>query len=108
MPSFKNFSVTTGSNSTQARKFSSPTGATFGIYAAMMALLNEGDEVLLPDPVYDAYQSPIRLAGGRIRSIAGRIIDKRFAITEEALEAAWSPAAKVLLLNTPWNPVGPY
>ncbi len=82
------------------------TGATFGIYAAMMALLNDGDEVMLPDPVYDAYQSPIRLAGGRVRTIAARIQDGRFVITEEALEEAWSPAAKVLLLNTPWNPVG--
>ncbi|MEO6437193.1 MAG: pyridoxal phosphate-dependent aminotransferase [Tepidisphaeraceae bacterium] len=82
------------------------TGATFGIYAAMMALLNEGDEVLLPDPVYDAYQSPIRLAGGRVRSVASSIVDGRFAITAEALEAAWSPASRVLLLNTPWNPVG--
>jgi aspartate/methionine/tyrosine aminotransferase len=45
------------------------TGATLGVYAALMAMLNEGDEVLLPDPVYDAYQSPIRLAGGSIRNL---------------------------------------
>jgi aspartate aminotransferase len=82
------------------------TGATFGIYAALMALLNAGDEVLLPDPIYDAYQSPIRLAGGRIRPVRAEIREGRFALTEEALEAAWSPASKALLLNTPWNPVG--
>ncbi len=82
------------------------TGATFGIYAALMALLNEGDEVLLPDPIYDAYQSPIRLAGGVSRAVASRIADGRFVIDEEALESVWSPAAKVLVLNTPWNPVG--
>ncbi len=82
------------------------TGATLGIYAALMAVLNEGDEVLLPDPIYDAYQSPIRLAGGRVRPIKSGIVNGRFVITEEALEAAWSPAAKVLILNTPWNPVG--
>ena len=82
------------------------TGATFGIYAALMALLEDGDEVLLPDPIYDAYQSPIRLAGGRIRSVASQISDGRFTISEEALEAAWSPAARALILNTPWNPVG--
>ena len=39
------------------------SGATFGIYAALAGLLTEGDEVLLPDPIYDAYQSPILLAG---------------------------------------------
>ena len=82
------------------------TGATLGVYAALMAMLNEGDEVLLPDPVYDAYQSPIRLAGGRVKSIESEISDGRFIITEEALERAWSPAAKAIILNTPWNPVG--
>ncbi len=82
------------------------TGATFGIYAALMALLNPGDEVLLPDPIYDAYQSPIRLAGGVICSVASEIHNGRFTITAEALEAAWTPAVKLLILNTPWNPVG--
>lgn len=82
------------------------TGATFGIYTALMALLNEGDAVLLPDPVYDAYLSPIRLAGGRIQRVRSRIENGRFVIGEEVLEAAWTPSARVLLLNTPWNPVG--
>jgi aspartate/methionine/tyrosine aminotransferase len=82
------------------------TGATLGVYAALMAMLNEGDEVLLPDPVYDAYQSPIRMAGGRIKSVQSEIREGRFVITEEALERAWSPAAKAIVLNTPWNPVG--
>ncbi len=82
------------------------TGATFGIYAALMALLNDGDEALLPDPVYDAYQSPIHLAGGRVKPVASQLTQGRFTITEEALDRAWSPASKALLLNTPWNPVG--
>lgn len=82
------------------------TGATFGIYAALMALVNPGDEVLLPNPIYDAYESPIRLAGGRSRPITSRIEGGRFVITAEALEAAWTPAARLLVLNTPWNPVG--
>ncbi len=82
------------------------TGATFGIYAALMALIQDGDEVLLPDPVYDAYQSPVRLAGGRIKSVAARIEGGRFVMSAEALEAAWSPAARAMILNTPWNPVG--
>ncbi|HEY4364679.1 MAG TPA: pyridoxal phosphate-dependent aminotransferase [Bryobacteraceae bacterium] len=82
------------------------TGATFGIYSALTALLNDGDEVMLPDPVYDAYQSPIRLAGGRVKLVPAPIVNGRFALTEEALEAAWTPAVRVLILNTPWNPVG--
>ncbi|MEO5923483.1 MAG: pyridoxal phosphate-dependent aminotransferase [Bryobacteraceae bacterium] len=82
------------------------SGATLGIEAALAALINEGDEVLLPDPVYDAYHSPIRLYGGKIKMVPSPIVNGRFVLTAEALEEAWTPATKVLILNTPWNPVG--
>ena len=82
------------------------TGATLGIQAAMMALLDDGDEVLLPDPIYDAYASPILLAGGRTRSVRADVHEGRFIVTAAAIEAAITPASRVLLLNTPWNPVG--
>jgi aspartate aminotransferase len=82
------------------------TGATMGLYCALTALLDEGDEVLLPDPIYDAYQSPIFLAGGKIRSVRAPIVNGRWALTVDALEAAVTPASRVLLINTPWNPVG--
>jgi aspartate/methionine/tyrosine aminotransferase len=82
------------------------TGATLGIYVALMAVVNEGDEVLLPDPIYDAYRSPIELAGGRPVSVRSTIAQGRFAITAEAIDAAVTSASRVLLLNTPWNPVG--
>ncbi len=81
-------------------------GATLGIHAALTALLNFGDEVLLPDPIYDAYQSPVRLAGGRAVPVRSRIENGRFCLPVDALEEAWTPDAKILLLNTPWNPVG--
>ena len=82
------------------------SGGTFGIYAALTALIEEGDEVMLPDPVYDAYQSPIRLAGGKIRPVTASIEDGRFCISIAALESAWTPHVRALILNTPWNPVG--
>jgi aspartate aminotransferase len=82
------------------------TGATLGIHAALTALLEPGDEVVLPEPIYDAYQSPIRLAGGHVRFVPASIEGGRFTVTAAALEAALTPAARVLLLNTPWNPVG--
>jgi aspartate/methionine/tyrosine aminotransferase len=41
-----------------------------------------------------------------VTSVPASIVNGRFALTEEALEAAWSPAVRVLILNTPWNPVG--
>jgi aspartate/methionine/tyrosine aminotransferase len=77
-----------------------------GIHTALMALLAEGDGVLLPDPVYDAYQSPIRMAGGVIQPVRASIVQDRFVLTREALEAAATPSSRVLVLNTPWNPVG--
>ena len=82
------------------------TGATLGIHAALMAVLEDGDDVLLPDPVYDAYQSPVRLAGGRVVPVPACIEGGRFTLTAEAIEAALTPASRVLLLNTPWNPAG--
>jgi aspartate/methionine/tyrosine aminotransferase len=81
-------------------------GATLGIYSALMAILNPGDEILLPDPIYDAYQSPIRLAGGQSRAVKSTLANGRFTITREALEASWTPNVRALLLNTPWNPAG--
>jgi aspartate aminotransferase len=82
------------------------TGATFGIYAALSAILNEGDEVLLPDPIYDAYHSPIRLAGGEAVAAAATLSAHRFSLDIDALGRAITPRTRVLLLNTPWNPVG--
>lgn len=82
------------------------TGATFGIHAALTTLLSDGDEVLLPDPIYDAYQSPIVLAGGRSRAVPSTITNGRFEISVAALESAVTPRSRLLLLNTPWNPVG--
>jgi len=82
------------------------TGGTFGIYAALQAVCNEGDSVLVPDPVYDAYHSPIRLAGALAVGVPSGIVNGRFTLTIDALEAAWTPSCRALLLNTPWNPTG--
>jgi aspartate aminotransferase len=82
------------------------TGATLGIQAALLALVDPGDEVLLPDPVYDAYASPVGMAGGTIRSIPCPMRQGRFGLDAAALEAAITPRSRVLILNMPWNPVG--
>jgi aspartate/methionine/tyrosine aminotransferase len=81
-------------------------GATFGIYAALGALLQPGDEVLLPDPVYDAYRSPIALWGGCPVSFTTSSQRGRFSFDRAALEERCTPQTRLLLLNTPWNPVG--
>jgi aspartate/methionine/tyrosine aminotransferase len=81
-------------------------GATMGIAAALAVLLQPGDEVLIPDPIYDAYGSVIALWGGRPVPVPATIRDGRFTLERAALEASHTPRSKLLLLNTPWNPVG--
>src|SRR5260370_599024 len=70
------------------------------------AFLQPGDEVLLPDPIYDAYAGPIALWGGRPISISSTIADGRFTFDRAALEKAYSSRARLILINTPWNPTG--
>jgi aspartate/methionine/tyrosine aminotransferase len=61
---------------------------------------------LLPDPIYDAYASPIALWGGHAIPVRSTIRNARFTVDRAALEAARTPRSRVLLLNTPWNPTG--
>src|ERR1043166_6487286 len=81
-------------------------GATGGIFTALGALVHPGDDVLLPDPIYDAYAGPIALWGGLAGSVRSTICDGRFVIDRAELDAACTPKTRLLLLNTPWNPTG--
>jgi aspartate/methionine/tyrosine aminotransferase len=81
-------------------------GATAGIFAALAVLIQPGDDVLLPDPIYDAYTAPIALWGGRAVPVRATIRAGRFTIERAALESACTPRSRVLLVNTPWNPAG--
>src|SRR5262245_58681664 len=89
-----------------AREILITAGATEGLAAALAALVGPGDEVLLPDPVYDAYASAVLLWGARPVGVPSRIESGRFTLDRPALERAGSPRARLLLLNTPWNPTG--
>jgi aspartate/methionine/tyrosine aminotransferase len=82
------------------------SGATLGLYAALAAVLDPGDEVLLPEPIYDAYLGVIAYLGGIARSIPAPIVDGRFAIDGASFAAACGVRTRVLLINTPWNPTG--
>jgi N-succinyldiaminopimelate aminotransferase len=80
-------------------------GATEAIAAALLGLLEPGDEVVLIDPAYDAYAAAVSLAGGVRRTVALRPPD--WALDVDALRAAATgPRVRVLLLNTPHNPTG--
>lgn len=81
-------------------------GATGGLCAALGTLLQPGDEVLLPDPIYDAYAGPIELWGGKTVSVSSTIVAGRFTFEQAAMEKAWSPRTRLILINSPWNPTG--
>ncbi len=79
-------------------------GATEAIAAAMLGLLNPGDEVVVLEPYYDSYAACIAFAGARRRSVTLRPPD--FALDSDALAGAVRPRTRVMLLNTPHNPTG--
>jgi N-succinyldiaminopimelate aminotransferase len=79
-------------------------GATEAIAAALLALCDPGDEVVVLEPYYDSYAASIGFAGARRRPVTLRPPD--FALDEDALGAAIGPRARVLLLNSPHNPTG--
>lgn len=79
-------------------------GATEGIAAAMLGLLEPGDEVVLFEPFYDSYPAAVAMAGGTVRPCTLRFPD--FALDEAALAACFTPRTRAVLLNTPHNPTG--
>ena len=81
-------------------------GATLGVCVALGTLVDDNSPVMLPDPIYDAYEAPIALWGGKPAPIESTLRDGRFAFTSQQLHEAWRPGAELILLNTPWNPVG--
>ncbi len=80
-------------------------GAKFLIYAAMVALLNPGDEVIIFEPYWVSYVPMVIMAGGKPVTV-GLDPAQGFRITREAVEAAITPRTKVLLVNSPNNPTG--
>ena len=80
------------------------TGATEAIAAAVLGLVDPGDEVLVCEPFYDSYRATIQLAGGVRRPVTLRAPDYRLDVA--ALEAAVTDRTRMILLNTPHNPTG--
>ncbi len=81
------------------------TGASEAVDLAFRALVDPGDVVAIHEPTYISYGPGVELAGGEPLSVPTRATDD-FALTREALEAAGSAAADVLVLCYPNNPTG--
>jgi N-succinyldiaminopimelate aminotransferase len=79
------------------------SGATEALAGALLALIEPGDEVVLFQPMYDAYLPLVLRAGGVPKFVT--LKPPHFRFTEADLAAAFSPRTKVVLLNNPLNPV---
>lgn len=80
-------------------------GGSEGIDLSMRALLNPGDEVIVMDPNYVAYEPAIALAGGVVVPIV-LTKENEFKLKPEDLKAAITPKTKAMIINFPSNPTG--
>src|SRR5688500_17654143 len=80
-------------------------GVSEGLDLALRAILNPGDEVIIPEPCYVSYRPNTLLAGG-IPVPVGSDASSGFRTRIEALEAAVTPRTRAILLNFPNNPTG--
>lgn len=81
------------------------SGAKSSLYHAICAMVEEGDEVLLPSPYWLTYPELIKLAGGKCVFVKAEI-ENGYKVTAEQIENAITPKTKCLILNTPNNPTG--
>ncbi|HSD88238.1 MAG TPA: pyridoxal phosphate-dependent aminotransferase [Kofleriaceae bacterium] len=80
-------------------------GAKHSLYNLMMALLDPGDEVLIPAPYWVSYPDMVMLAGGRPVILETKA-ENDFAVTAEQVAAACSARTRAIVLNNPSNPTG--
>ncbi|MCH1865080.1 pyridoxal phosphate-dependent aminotransferase [Nocardioides sp. CFH 31398] len=80
------------------------TGVTEGVAAAVLGLVEPGDEVVVVEPFYDSYPAMLQMAGAVRRPVALRAPDFRLDVAE--LEAAVGDGTRAILLNSPHNPTG--
>ncbi|HET6560698.1 MAG TPA: pyridoxal phosphate-dependent aminotransferase [Marmoricola sp.] len=81
-------------------------GATEAIAAAVLGLVDPGDEVAVTEPYYDSYLATIEMAGGVRRPVGLRRTDRGFRLDLDALRSTVTDRTKLLLVNTPHNPTG--
>lgn len=80
-------------------------GAKTCVYASLRALVNPGDEVILPAPYWVSYLELIEMVGG-VPVVINATEAEHFKITAEKLAAAITPKTKCMILNNPCNPTG--
>lgn len=107
----------TGFDADWAGEVTVTCGCTEALAAAMLGLVNPGDEVILFEPYYDSYMACAAMAGAAARVVtlrappetppeSDRAQPARFTFDPDELRAAFTPRTRLLLLNTPHNPTG--
>ena len=91
--------------SVAANEVTFATGAKFSLYTFFMAVVNPGDEVIIPTPYWVSYGDQVKMAEG-VPVVVPAKEDNHFKVTVEQLEAARTDKTKVLVLNSPSNPTG--
>ena len=84
------------------REVTITSGATEALAAAMLALIEPGDEVVLFEPLYDAYLPMVKRAGGVPRIV--RLNPPHWRFERETVAAAFGDKTRVVVINTPLNP----
>ena len=79
-------------------------GATEGMVASMLGLLNEGDEIVVFEPFYENYWPDSQLSGAQVRYVTLHAPDWTF--NRDELRAAFTPRTRAIVLNSPNNPTG--
>ena len=80
-------------------------GVSEAMYLAMQAILDPGDEVIVPQPCFVSYTADVILAGGTVVDVPTYAAND-FVVTPEQIEAAITPRTKALLIGYPCNPTG--
>ena len=91
--------------SVAANEVTFATGAKFSLYTFFMAVVNPGDEVIIPTPYWVSYGDQVKMAEGVPVFVPAKE-DNHFKVIVEQLEAARTDKTKVLVLNSPSNPTG--
>ncbi len=78
-------------------------GSKFAVFEAVMSLVEDGDEVIIPAPYWVSYKEIVKAAGGKLKAVPTK---EDFSLDIESIANSIGSRTKVLILNTPNNPTG--
>jgi aspartate aminotransferase len=89
----------------EAKQICVTAGAKMACFNAILAVVEEGDEVIIPTPYWVSYPEMVKIAGGKPVLVETKE-SNGWKMTAEQFEAAMTPATKMVILNSPSNPTG--